>query len=223
VKLPMLLNYISVPEFAGFPTGALGSMVSTVKDIAQTVQAVVTVLAIFVGAYWAYSRFIKGRLAHPHANIAHEVTHLLIGNEKALLRVTVTIQNVGNVLLTLGESTLRIQQILPLPAEVVEAIEQGKNPVNDGETEVRWPLIESRELDLANLPIKLEPGESDEIVYDFFVDGCPKTVKVYSYYSSAVNARHRIFFRQVDPLGWKRTTTYDFVPGEDAAVSSAEN
>lgn len=198
------------------------SVATFVKDIIESVQAVIATLAIFLGGYWAYSRFIKGRLAHPHANITHQVTHRAVGNGKALLRVIVTIHNVGNVLLTMGESVVRIQQILPLPTGVEEAVREGKTPVNDGESEVRWPLIDSRELDLAKMPIRLEPGESDEIIYDFVLDGCPQTVKVYSHYSSAIIGRCAIFSKQRAALGWKRATIYDLVEGQDTPVSSVQ-
>ena len=197
-------------------------MISMVKDIAQIIQAVATIMAIIVGGSWAYSRFVRGRLGQPHANIDHEVTHRPIGDGNVLLRVKVTIQNVGHSLLKLGESTLRVQQILPLSEEVLGAIKEGQNPIKDGETEVRWALIESRELDLAKRPVKLEPDERDEINYDFFIVGCPQTIKVYSSYSSVTNSLRLSGFKSAHPLAWNRTTIYDFVHSQETTGSFVE-
>ena len=119
------------------------------------------------------------------------------------------VENVGNVLLQLGDSILRVQLILPLPDYVVNGIREGGGPVDNEQTEVQWAEIVSRERDLSQLPVQLEPGESDEIIYDFIFDDEFQTVKIYTHYSSACIGLHLPFFKKGGTLGWKRTTIYD--------------
>ncbi len=49
--------------------------------------------------------------------------------------------------------------------------------------------------------IEIEPGESEQLHYDFLVDKAIKTVLVYSYFQNIQKNRR---------LGWSLTTTNDF-------------
>ena len=204
--------------FVGVAGSDQGSVVATVKDIAQTVQAVITVVAILVGGFWAYLRFVRGRLGRPRANLTHQVTHRSLENDKVLLRVTVIVENVGNVLLRLGDCILRVQQILPLPVHVSRAIQEDLELVEEDLTEIQWSEIISRQRDFAKLPVQLEPGENDEIVYDFVIDSDIETVKIYTHYSSADRLRNMLILKNKDPLGWKRTTIYDFIHNDSVDI-----
>ena len=43
---------------------------SSAKDLSDIAQAVVTTAAVVVGGFWAYYKFVRGRLYSPHVDIA---------------------------------------------------------------------------------------------------------------------------------------------------------
>ena len=174
---------------------------SAATDIFQIFEAAATVIAIIVGGYWTYILFVKRRIDFPRSNIEHRVTHRIISDRKLLLHVDVTISNVGDTLVQLVSGEMRIQQMVPPPEEVLTSLNEDRTPVEDGRTEVDWPLVDSRKITWAEGQFEIEPGERDEVPYDFFVDTDIETVEVYSYFQNA---------RKVGrDIGWGHTTIYD--------------
>jgi len=155
--------------------------ISRFKEIADIAQVAVTVAAVVVGGIWSYWLFVQNRQKYPRAGITHRIMHKHAGNGKLLLHVGVTISNLGDVLLSLVALETRVQQVLPLPDEVLEAIGKGQNPVTEGETEVAWPLIDSQKLELERGECEVEPGESQEIHHDFIFDADAEVIEVYTY------------------------------------------
>jgi len=170
---------------------------STVKEIADIVQAFFTVAAIIGGGIWFYRR----RQRYPRADVTHAITHKALPNGKFLLHVAVTISNKGEVLLSLISGVTRIQQMLPLPASVLDTINKGLDPVKKGQTEVEWPLIGERKPKWGEGKIEIEPGESDHIDIDYILEGSVKSVEVYSYFKNAS--------KRGKEIGWQLTTVYD--------------
>lgn len=185
------------------------SILGITLDAVQVAESIITIAAIMLGGSWAYWRFVYLRQKFPHANITHEITTRAIGTGIRLLHVTVTIENMGDVLLKLGDSTLRVQQILPLSAELAEALEQGEDLFEGGNTEILWPGVTSKDIDLAQLPMVLEPGEKDEILYDFILEDSLQTVKIYSYYSNIIESPELSGESRSPEIGWKKTTFHD--------------
>jgi hypothetical protein len=172
-----------------------------IKDIAEVLQAIATVIALMLGGAWSYMLFVKKRQKFPRANITHKIFHKPISTDKVLLNVTAEISNTGDVLLSLLSGTTRVQQVLPLSPEILKTINEGKNPIPEKEREVKWPLIDEKESDLKKEKIEIEPGEKDQIVYDFIIDDDIETVVVYSYFAN-IRKRSR-------DIGWDLTTVYD--------------
>ncbi len=172
----------------------------TLKDIVEIVQGIITAIGIVVGGVWAYLLFVRKRQKYPRADITHEITHYLITDDKVLLHVTVTVKNVGDVLLQLVSGVMRIQQILPLLPEITKAVHEGRDPVGKEMTEVAWPEIVSRNTLGKPEEIEIEPGENDFIYYDFIIGTDIQTIEVYSYFKNAKKRKRE--------LGWGRTTIY---------------
>ena len=175
--------------------------ISKLKDITDIIAAIATVVAILVGGFWSYTLFVRKRQKYPRANITHRVTPRPMTNSQLLLNVAVTISNPGEVLLSLVSGEIRIQQILPPPSELLNSINQGHDPVEEGQTEVQWPLIASRKSKWEKGKLEIEPGESDQLQYDFILDAKVQTIQVYSYLRNAKKRRREI--------GWGLTTIYD--------------
>lgn len=175
--------------------------ISKIEYIADIILVAVTVIAIIIGGTWSYWLFVKNRQKFPRASIAHRITHRHIADGKLLLHVNVIISNTGDVLLSLIHLETRIQQLLPLPAGILDSINKGQNPVPEGETEVAWPLIDSQELEFKEGECEIEPGESQEIHHDFIIDAEVETIEVYSY---LINEQKRD-----RKIAWDLTTIYD--------------
>ena len=75
--------------------------ISRFKEIADIIQVAVAVAAVIVGGIWSYWLFVQNRQKYPRASISPHITHRHIGNDNLLLHVSVTISNVGDVLLSL--------------------------------------------------------------------------------------------------------------------------
>ena len=174
------------------------------KEVLEVANHVVSVVAVLFGGFWGYLLFVKRRQKYPHANLVHHITHRPFGGGKTLLQVSVTISNTGEVLLSPVFAEMRVQQLLPPLPDVVKCLEEGEDPVPDGDTEVQWPQLKERKTTWPAGEFEIEPGESDQICYDFFVDSEVTTVEVYSHFRNASK-------RQSD-IGWHLTSTYDLLP-----------
>ena len=202
--------------------------IMTFKDKAETVQAIVTIIAILVGGFWTYNLFIKERKHFPHANIEHKVSHVVLPDQINLLRVGVMITNAGSSRLLSNKSVIRVQQILPVPScpeQGACAKEEIKNALKKVEREKNrftWPLIAER-TQIREKVLDIEPGEKQLIEYEFAVNAAIKVVRIYSYFRNdqRLNSETEIgwiysYFRNDQrsnsktEIGWTISGYYDF-------------
>ena len=156
-----------------------------------------TILALVFAGLWFYQR--RERL--PRAVLGHELySAKLPGSGGWLLHVSVTVENRGNVLVTLKQGLTRVQQIDPVGESVLEALEAGRDPVPEGESEVPWLELGQRDYPTKEHPVTIEPGERDQIAYDFFLPAETKTVEIYTHYPNP---------RTEGESGWQLTTVYE--------------
>lgn len=137
----------------------------------------------------------------PRANITHKIIDRRIEDDKIFLRVDVSIANVGDVLLQIEHGIVRVNQILPVPEDLLEAINAsgGTDDFNDSET--KWPNLVACEQDWIIEMFEIEPTETDEVNYDFVVPFGVKTVEVYTYFRN-VKKRPR-------EIGWGHTSIHE--------------
>lgn len=183
---------------------------SQIKDVADIAQSIVTILAILVSGIWGYWLFVQNRQRYPRARLTHAIAHRAIAEDKVLLHVTVTVHNIGNILLSLVNAETRVQQMFPPPPELLDSIGQGIDPVPGEKTEIEyWPLLDAHETSFEKGSCEIEPGESQDIHHDFVLDANTQTIVVYSYFKNETK-RHR-------EIGWDITTLYelkgDALPG----------
>lgn len=189
------------PEKISRPPQDAPTGLSRVKDVAEIVKSAFTVLGLVVGGVWTYLLFVRKRERYPRAKITHSVTHYDLPGGDRLLHVVSSVTNVGGVLLSLVSGVTRVQQMLPAPDEFVRIVGEGDDPVRNGGTEYPWPSLGERRTHWEKSPRELEPGESEEIHYDFVIDSEATTVEVYSYFKNSAKRRREI--------GWNLTTLYD--------------
>jgi hypothetical protein len=71
-----------------------GSPLDTVQTVVEIVGGLVTAVAVVVGGFWAYFRFIKGRTLRPHLEIS--VAGSWLGSGGSLgLQLSITLKNIG--------------------------------------------------------------------------------------------------------------------------------
>ena len=171
----------------------------------QTLQLLIMSIAIVVGGIWTYILFVRKRQKYPRANITHRVEHWPVSDGKTLLRVTVNISNEGEILLSLVSGFTRVQQMMPWPPELLEFIKRDKEFVKGGQTEVEWPLLKQRPFPFEKREREIEPGEIDEVHFDFIIDPEVQIVVLYSYLKNKRKWRREI--------GWNTTSVYELRSG----------
>jgi hypothetical protein len=196
----------------------------------SSTKTLIEVIAIIVGALWTYVLFVKTRQRYPAANLSHQVVHKKLDANKVLLRVIVTIQNVGKILIKLEHIQTTVYTVLPLSTELSDIINTRQRDIIEG-TEIDW--VEAKGGYLQKTWTKgtpeVEPGESDQFAFDFILGERADYVIVYSYFRNRRKKRRRrdIFInsfvsawnlftpqnkqKQIRErhIGWKAFSTYD--------------
>ncbi len=183
-----------------FPSTAI----SPVKDAFSTTQSLLTCIVIFAGAFWYFQR----RKILPRANLIQEVTHWEVTGEKTLVRVSVTVENVGDVVVTIKSGYSRIQQVNPLQDDFLEETIKKSDGYLEGEsTVINWPLI--RESLLKGKPgfREIEPGEKDEYLFDFIIGNIDQ-IKLIQVYTELENEGKRRTPKRISPIAWHKNTLY---------------
>jgi hypothetical protein len=185
---------------------------SNFKDFADALKSIAEIVGLAVGGVWTWRLFIKNRQDYPRAKVAHTISHRVLPDGKRLLRVTANIENIGPVILRIDEGFIWVQQILPLPPEFAKDVAAGKDPIKANRIEYDWPLIAERKWKWKESPREVEPGEEDNIPFDFVIDAEASLVEIYSYFKNERKTSREI--------GWDETTVYDFDEGKSLFVGN---
>ena len=105
-------------------------------------------------------------------------------------------------LICLESGFTRINQILPLADEI--------NNLDNGKREIEWPMLEKKEINEKKEDCEIEPGESDEICFDFLIDTDVEIINIYSYLSN-IKKKSKLYklFKKERDIGWPITTIYN--------------
>jgi hypothetical protein len=162
------------------------------KDAVATFQSVATIIALLVGAWWVLRR----RRTYPRANFKHIVSHVPLDDDTYLVRVTIAIENVGDVLLRLEESVGAIQQVEPLPEELRTAL-KARGMASD-QSELSWPFIDTRRHNWSGNEI--ESGASASFEFELFAPRTVRFVLVHTYFRNITKPADQ---------GWNTSTLYE--------------
>lgn len=183
-------------------------MPNTFKEWAETIQHVAPVVATIVAALWALWHFCLRRQRWPRANIMHSVLEDSLPQGNRLLRVTLTVSNIGEVLLRLKDGLIRIQQMRPWPIHLLESEVDLSEKLCPEEMEYPWPQLVERYFNQQGF--ELEPNETEKFYFDFFLKPDIRSVIIYSYVgnpSKKWRSWHRLSRRK--QIGWQETTVYE--------------
>jgi hypothetical protein len=135
---------------------------------------------------------------------------LNVSDSKFFLRLTITIENTGEVLIAPNLLKVGIQQIVPWPKEILDRDALSKEPLNKSNTEFDFEYIVQNELTYGNGEFVIEPHEWDETHVDFVLPVSIKTITCYSY----TRNDSKIFWciKRKKEIGWHMTTIHDLKP-----------
>jgi hypothetical protein len=188
---------------------------SDTKDIIDIIQAIATIAALIVGGIWTYLKFIKKREHYPRINLSFTIDSMAVDETHNLIHVAVLHENKGETLMEAKNAELRLRHVLPLPGEIKKDLNTGADPVSKAYATIEWPMLMEREWKFSHeLPFEIEPGESDSLHADFFVN---KNVKIVQFYFFIANIE-----KKDKNLGWA-FTQYFQVPVNDKQKQNPMN
>src|SRR5438132_8978737 len=184
------------------------------KDAAGAIQATLASIGIIAAGTWGLWLFVKQRQRFPHANVEHRVTHWSADDARNVLRLTVRVANVGNVMLALQSIQTSVHQLEPTPDHLADAFAQGSTAIEKNDSEVPWSTLDQRTCSWSepDQQREIEPGESDEYHFDFLIPIEVRRVALYSYVQNVSKRRD---------IGWNVTTVYAFDAGGAATATSS--
>jgi hypothetical protein len=179
------------------------------KNIAEALEAFATAAALFIGGIWTYLRFIRNRLRYPKAELRHKVICELLPEQKRLVHIVLTIVNKGDVLLPICDAWTKLYQISPATDKIGAAIAQGVEPPLDGQAEFDWPTLGCKEITHDFGAAEIEPGESEQLHFEFLIDPTIKAIKVYSYFKNMRKQKQWCICGEPNgEIGWNHTTIH---------------
>ncbi|HTY38220.1 MAG TPA: hypothetical protein VMH23_13975 [Bacteroidota bacterium] len=156
------------------------------KAVVETFESAAKIIALLVGGLWTYELYIKQRTKYPRLQITHAAKVMSLGKEFSLLSVTVTVKNIGNVLVAVDRCRASLFNItddhLNLTAD---SDENSHNPARceDG-LRLRFPRLRTLERKWEIGKFELEPQEQDQVVFDFVLPASVEAVRLYTYFSN---------------------------------------
>jgi hypothetical protein len=173
------------------------------KDILANLQAVATIGAIIVGGVWTYLLFVQQRQRFPHLKMEHKITHVPLPEHRILLLLDVTHSNVGTIKLDFSTADIRIYGLRHPPdlsGNTIDLLNKGGLPGNIEPTAM-WTLLAQQPQNLNSDQLFIEPGESDQLHYEFVLSDDVGPLLIYTYYRNpGVQDRN---------AGWSLRSIYD--------------
>ncbi len=175
-----------------------------IKSYLDVLQSVLTIIGIFIGAYWVLRNLYKRREEAVKIRLKHDVYSKPIDRGHHFLRVSLIIENLGNVRIKLNKINTYLFKVKPWPPDILNYEKMHA----EGYGYYNWPAV-SEDSNRIIMPDKvvIEPNELDEFHFDFVFESSVKAIFIYSYVENPT--RKRWFFWKIIGIGWNLSTTYD--------------
>lgn len=148
--------------------------------VVPMVADIVGILAIGIGGWWTWQLFIRQRAGHPRARLSQTVEHVELGERTFLVRVCLSVENVGTVAIEPRTSSTTIQRILPTRSETIADLEEGRPDRGAADDTLEWDSVAERVQDLAEDDFFLEPGEKEQLWIDFVLRGRYRLIQAHT-------------------------------------------
>jgi hypothetical protein len=175
-------------------------------EIGTATQAGATVLGVLIGAAWAIYLYLNRRKKFAWANVAHQITDIRFNRDKVLLRIVISITNVGDVLLPIEHCEVRVNQIFPFEEDQWAELHSDSGIEDFNQTDTEWPTLVIRERNWDEKKFEIEPSEGGEINFDFIISSDVKTIEIYTYFDNLT--------KSTSNLGWRHTSLYEIANHE---------
>lgn len=168
------------------------------RDWSETFNKIVAAVAIILGGLWTYRTFVRKRESAARGEISLSVSDHLLDDNHRLLHAVVQFKNIGEGLVEVDDFTVRFQQIRPLDLAVKKRLHCGQDLVDNGDTQVCWPLIKERE---KQGKIEVEPGETETLFADAVLDATITKVRVYAHINNLKKSKFGWDCEKIHELG----------------------
>lgn len=182
----------------------------------QVLSDAATAIAVFLGGIWAYRVYVQKRQRFPRAEVRHSVEEIPLSAGRHLLRVTVHIENKGDVLLRVADGDVRVAPVLPLTDASDESLRARGSTIPYSSARFPWLVKWKCEWKDGESSIEVEPGESHHAHFDFLLDSPVSVVHVYSYIGNKLKPRR---LRRPKPMGWKYVSYHRLADHKATSIS----
>ena len=177
------------------------ALIDCVKPYIEVTQAVATVAALVVGAVWSRRTIFKKREEFPKIRLGHAIHTAVVDETHRFVRISLTIENQGSVLVRLDEVDSWLYQVAPWPDDILS--EEKMLDVDRGD--YRWPGVPGVSNRMIRpQKVEIEPEETQELHFDYLMTREVRTIIAYSYVN---NPTKKI------GIGWNTSTVHDMVDG----------
>ena len=200
----------------------------SVSDIAGATSDFATAIGIVLGLGAAWYAFSTYRRRFPRCSVEHQLAYRRTSSGGLVIRLSLKVKNEGLVLIQLTrghvwieDMTIRADQVIDFPNDAAM------------DMEISWPKLKHYDFRFEDHPCgvasdrrhgaiyffgprKIEPGERDELEFDFAIpSGSSSTidaVTVYSFLKNTIGQRRRLDWRNSKEFGWNTTTLHNIGP-----------
>lgn len=156
--------------------------VGTAKDLLE-------ISAIAIGALWTIRIYLVGRSEREAVSVEQKVVNLRLPDGTYLLRVFVTLRNIGKVKVSFATWRLRADLLLPLSPKAVALIAERSV---FSERQAEWAALTDTaqgEFSEADFQVTMEPGESELQIGNLIIPKWAEVVQVYSHFQRGEGSR----------------------------------
>jgi len=148
-------------------------------SLTSFVESWAKIIGILAAGVWTYLIFVRQRQRYPRATIVQEVLYQQLPIERTLLVVSVSLANIGTTLIEVDYIEVVVARLSPLKKSLISLAVEGHDPLDSAaRREFLWYRIAHRRTGFKTGHLEIEPGESEQVNFDFAVSGDLEQIKV---------------------------------------------
>lgn len=195
-----LWRFGSIAAADGWPA-ALRSV--DLRGVGLAAGGIATMVGVAIAALVGYYKFQLFREGRPHLTIELTASHRRVSPGFAHIGAIARLSNTSKVVVTVSTATWELTAIAPYADAVAEQLKKDfvRGYRYDGEafgTSVQKPVI-------SQFNLKIEPGETDQITFDFITEGDLVCVAITLFIDNDAESS------ETNLAGWSRRIFYDLV------------
>jgi hypothetical protein len=189
----------------GYSLDDQAKSVGILKDLLE-------ISALLIGSLWTIRIYVVSRTEREAVSVEQIVKTLALPDGRYLLRVLVTLRNIGKVKVELKAWRLRADLVLPLVASLPASKVIAERSAFSEHT-AQWMWLTNPEegtFSGEKFQITLEPGESELQIGNLVVPKWAEVVQIYSHFERRATGRlDRTALSRSSPEGWSQRTMVD--------------